>query len=644
MPFTSNVQDQQEKSQYYIGFPKGLNNVQDESLINDKNVSEASNVVLSVDGIKRRPGTTKVFNDDSATYIYGLSPFYKKTTSSRNLVRVANGRLQHLVSDVWTTVDDSVVFQDNLCNFVQARDKLFTYNGVDKLRYYDGTTITEYTEIVTPTGLAVSAEGTTGAEPYSYRVNSFNSTGASAGCTAVAITDGNATLSVTNYNALTWTAVSGAVGYNVYGRTSTGYGEVFLATVYTNSYNDTGADSLATGTPCPENNNSGGIIGKVGIYTMGRQFVAGVTEGGTYYPTRIYYSGTIANIDAFTGGEFGGGWVEVYSNDGGEIVDVKPFQNGVLVIKTNGLFKFYFTSEGLPSLEEITRGHGGVSSRSCQIIDNDIVYVAQKDNRLAVMTVGQQAQYVGDQLRTNDISIFISEALNNADRASIEKIATFYFDYKFGFSYAREGYTENRNGYVLDTRFGGWVEWDGLPMKNGHYITYDDGDTVHLYGASNSDGYVTELFKNEINDNGSAFTSVVTTKSFNLGMFNVEKIFRNPTLWFKYISGGAIRLEIFVDGTILAGTAELSSASGGTMVGVELAGQALAGASVHQSAETTEGADLPKELDFLYQSRNIKFALIDTGKNNQWLFMGLNLLYSPLEGKPLNEMYRVQVS
>lgn len=643
MPFISNVQDEQEKSKNFIGFPKGLNTVQDESLVNDKNVTEAQNVIIEIDGIKRRPGSERVYDTGGASYVWGMSPFYKKTTNTRNLFRVANQRLQYLVSDEWTNVS-SLAFSDANANFVQARDKLFIYNGVDKLRYTNGTTITEYTAITTPVGLGVTATGTTGSNRYSYIITAFNSTGESIGSTAVTITNGNATLSSTNYNALAWTATSGATGYNIYGRTDSGFLQCYMATVYTNSYNDTGVDEPATTKPFPTENASGGIIGKYGIFTLGRQFVAGVTSGSTYYPTRIYYSGTLDRIDAFVGGEFGGGWVEIYANDGGEIVGLAPFQNGVLVLKTNGIYKFYFTSDGTPALEEITRGHGGVSFRSGQVIDNNYIYVAQKDNKLAVMTIGQQAQYVGDQLRTNDLSIFITDDLNNANRSELQNVASFYFDYKFGFTYAKQGDTENQSGYVLDTRFGGWVYWDGLPMQCTQYATYDDGDEVNLLGASNHDGYIIKLFKNETNDDGASYTSIVTTKSHNMDMFNIEKVFRNPTLWFKYISGGSIEVRIKTDGTILSGTATLSGTSSGTMVGVDLAGESLVGVSVYESTETSEGADLPQVLDILTFARTIKFSLIDSSTNSNWLFMGYNILYSPLDGKPLDDQYRVTVS
>lgn len=644
MALYSQVAEEAEKSKYFIGFPKGLNTLQDRSLVNDKNLIEALNVELVVDGVTRRHGTDKVFDDGGGSYVYGATPFYKRSAGTRQFVRVSNGKLQYLNSGAWTDIG-STAYTNTETHFIQARDLLFIYNGVDALTKYDLSTIATYTAVTTPVGLAVAATGGTGSTAYSYRVSAFNTSGESLACAAVAIANGvtKAELSTTKYNALTWTATAGAAGYNVYGRTATGFGEVYMATVYTNSYNDTGADSPAYTKPVPVANTSGGIIAKGGIFTLGRQFVYGVKEGSTYHPCRIAYSGTLNYIDSFTSNEFGGGWVDIYANDGGEITNIAPYQNGVVIWKTNGIFKLSFTSDGLPALTEITRSHGGVSGNSVQIIDNDMLYVGQKENRIAVWILGQQVNITSDTLRTNEVSVFVKPSLGNVNRTYLSKIASFYYDDKFGFTYTKQGETENSEGFVFDTKFGGWVKWDGPPMEQAFYVTYDDGTTNHLYGGANNSGYMWELFNNTINDDGTAFRSIVGTKNFNGDMFNVEKIWRNPVHWFKYISGGQLTCEVWTDGTNYQGTA-IFGAGGGGGVGIDLAGEALSGDFYSQVATVTEGADIPMEISTLKISRSIRFYLIDDGNNTNWLYMGLVLNYSPLIGKPLPEVNRVEIT
>jgi hypothetical protein len=719
MPFVNdNVNDEPEGSKYYIGFPKGLNTIQDKTLVDDKNLTLADNVMIVVDGITRRYGTTKQFDEASATKIYGSGVYYNRATATKKWIRAGAGKLQVFSGTAWSDIA-ATAYSNIKTRFVQANNKMFVYNGTDALSYYNGSTLTTYTALsdpsaptVTPTYSAVNnvtsitrssntatvttaaahglatgdyvtitgatqsdyngiyqitvlstttftytvantpvtpATGTItwgngGATSYSYKIVAFNSTGNTAASSAGSTTTGYKTLSSSNFNAVTWSAVTNATGYYVYGRTSTGYGYVYLATVYTNSYNDTGADTPTTTLQAPSDNTTAGIKAKGAIFTLGRQFAFGVTEGTTYYPTRLYYSGTVNNIDNFTSGEYGGGWVEIFANDGGEIVDIKPFQNGVIVWKTNGVFKFYFNTAGNPALQDITRSHGGVSFEGSQNIDNDYVYVGQKENRIFVASIGTQAQYGTDELRTNEISIFIESSLTDINRMYLSSICTFYYDNKFGFAYTRGSNTENDIGFVLDIRVGGWVRWTDDPMQATHYVIYDDGTTAKLYGGSNSDGYMIEMMRSQRNDSNASFRSSIGTKFVNNGKYDIEKIWRNPTLWFKYISGGTISLEVWVDGTNYVGSTLLSEDVGGAGTGMDLIGSFLAGGNYSTVTTQNSNADIVKEIQLIYLARSIGFYLIDDSANTNWLFQGFHLISSDLDGKPVQSTERVSLS
>lgn len=646
MPFTNlNVQDDPEQSRYYLGFAKGLNSIQEKTLLDNNQLSLATNVMLDVDGVTRRYGSKKVFDTASASKVYGQGVFYNKSTSIRKFLRIANSRLQYLNGLVWDNVS-SQVYSNLPTTFVQASGKIFIYNGTDPLTYYDGTSITTYTALSSLTGLAVAVVGTTGSTAYSYRVAAFNTVGETAACTAVAIANGNILLSSTNLNRLTWTIVSGATGYNIYGRTATGYSEVYLASVLGGSivtYDDTGVDDEAESKLPSEYNTTNGIKAKSAIFTLGRQFAFGVTEGSTYYPTRLYYSGTVLNIDSFNSSEIGGGWVEIDNNNGGEIVDIKPFDSGVIVFKDNGIYKFYFTSTGDPAIIEITKSHGGCSFLGSQFINNDYMFVGQIENRIAVFSLGYQANYSLGQIRTNEVSVFISESLNDINRLYLDNICSFKYDNKFGFAYTNASNTDNNIGYVIDTRFGGWVKWDSDPMEVTSYIIYDDGTNAKLYGSSNSDGYTIELFNQSRNDSGSAFVSTIGTKFFNDGVFDIDKIFRNPVLWFKFIDGGSINVQVYVDGNNLIGTASLSSSSGGSGFGMDLFGSSLFGDVYSSAVIVTLGADVARELTLLQIKRSIGFYLIDNQADTNWLFMGLHLQTTQLKGKPLQQNEKVTV-
>jgi hypothetical protein len=92
-----------------------------------------------------------------------------------------------------------------------------------------------------PTGLSLTQAGTAGTTTYSYRVTALNGSGETVS-NQVATSAGNAALTLTNYNVLSWTAVAGASSYNVYGN-SLG-GETLMKNIWagTTTYNDTGSD------------------------------------------------------------------------------------------------------------------------------------------------------------------------------------------------------------------------------------------------------------------------------------------------------------------------------------------------------------------------------------------------------------------
>lgn len=74
----------------------------------------------------------------------------------------------------------------------------------------------------TPTDLSVVPQGTPGSTSWGYSVTSFSATGETLECTEVLISNGAAVLNSTNYNRLTWGAVTGAVKYGIYRTTAGG--------------------------------------------------------------------------------------------------------------------------------------------------------------------------------------------------------------------------------------------------------------------------------------------------------------------------------------------------------------------------------------------------------------------------------------
>lgn len=116
--------------------------------------------------------------------------------------------------------------------------------------------------------VTVTNIGTTGATTYGYRVSAINSVGETLASSTVTTTTGNASLTGSNFNRVTWNRVVGATGYKVYGRTSGS--ELLMATTTTaNHFDDIGA--ITPSGALPLSNTTGYSSTRTSIGTLMKQ-------------------------------------------------------------------------------------------------------------------------------------------------------------------------------------------------------------------------------------------------------------------------------------------------------------------------------------------------------------------------------------
>lgn len=644
MPTTqSKISDPPLKDEVVTGFLGGLNSFQDESLLKDSELTEALNVLLSVDGLEPRPGTTQDFGSNSDSRTYGGFPYYK-SDGTREFLLMEGGKLYKKNGTGRTQIGSTTWNATARVNFVQARDLVFIFNGVDALSYYNGTTITTYTALTTPVGLALATAGTAGTTTYSYRVSAFNATGETLACTSVAIATGNAILDATNYIKLSWTAVTNATGYNVWGNRATGLGETYLATVYaagTDAYMDKGQDSPSTAILPPEANTTAGIICKYAVFAQSRIFAAGDPSN----LSRLYYSGVGAKITDFSFSETGGGATDIFKNDGAVIEDIIPFQGAVVVGKTNAIYRFSIAT-GIPTLEEITRSFGMIGFRAARHVENDVIFPTRKDGRLAFYSLGNQENYAAGVIRTNELSIKISKDLFDVNLQYLQYSAAYYFNNLYICSIPSEGSVVNDTTWVLDTRFGAWVPWTGFDVN--FYTEYTDtSGNQKLYYGSDSDGYVYEMFTEDRNDNGVAINVEWATKSFNQKVFHKEKLYYSPTFQFKDVTlSGAVSGDVILDGSIIEATFSVSSqTAGGSGVGAVFPGVLLPGDSPGGTSPVALTRDTIVEVDVSQQeARSIKYQFRSSTLNARFKFLSLAHSYEILGDRNLDQDQRVYAS
>lgn len=643
MKIVNKIQNPNKQDEIATGFLGGLNTFQDETVLKNSELTEAKNILLSVDGIEPRPGTLNFGGDGSDSSVKGAVGFYL-SNGTREFVRMSGGKLKKKTSStVWSQIGSATFDTSARMVFLQARDRLYGFNGVDPLFYYDGSTITEYTDLATPGTPTVTPTGTTGSTAYSYRISALNDVGETLAGVAGTTSTGNATLSASNYNAISWSAVAGATRYNIYGRTSTGIAEMYLDTVDTNAYLDKGQRDPSVTLLPPTGDSTVGIICKKGIFAISRIFAAGDPTN----PSRLYYSGAGDQLGKFsyftvasgsTYYDIGGGWIDVFKNDGSQIRDIMPFQGGVVIWKDNAIYKYSIdASTGQGRLEEITRSFGGISFYGSKHVENDIIFPAKKDGRLAFYSLGNQENYAGTILRTNELSIKIASRLTDINMAYLQFGAGFYFNNIYGCAITTSSSTTNNRIWCLDTRFGAWVYWEGISPNQ--FMTYVDTDgTEKLYACSESTGYMVEMFQDDRNDNGSAINVRYSTKSFNQKLFHKYKKYFNPTFQFKDVNqSGTLNGEIYLDGAILTSGFTINQQTAGGagvgvyMVGFDMPGDAPGGAV----ADSGISSDIVEEVKTVNKARSIKYNFTSSSVNLKYKFLSCSHAFYVLGEKNL---------
>ncbi len=638
------VKDIPEKTNYVYGFQLGVNKLQDESLIDDHELSDHRNGVILVDGVKKRQGSSR-FGSSSGSRVMGASPFYTSASSNNSwIIREGGTSLMYYnASNIPTAISGATMTTGKKTDFVMARDTLYVQNGTDpltKVTISGGVpTATVFTALTTPVSLTVTPTGSTGSTAYSYRVSAFNSVGETLACVSVRITNGNATLSSSNYNALAWTAVANATGYVIYGRkgvADNGLGETKMSTVTTNSYNDQGQDNPSVVILPQEGNTTSGLSGSLLEYALSRLFIAGDATN----PSRLYYSAGSTQIDDFSSA-YGGGFVDVAKNDGDSISAIKFFQNHIIVFKHRSIWQFDFTSTGLPQLTLITNEVGCESGRSVRILNNDLWFITKKDGRARVYSLGNIQNYFS-ALRTTEQSLKISQGsyLDAVSLNYLSNAAAFYFRNLYILAVTQTGTTNNRC-YVFDTRFNAWVGyWDGI-NPNALFSYLDSNGNEELYYCDETSGYIVKMFSGT-DDNGTAVSWKLQTKNFNQQLFDQYKIYRNPIFWFKDVANGSITGYIINDGIFTSTPFNISPITSGIGAGFDIPGTFAAGDSLG-AATTSANSDQPMEVITTKNYRSIKFELDDTNNASDFKFLGLSFRWTLLAGKPLPATNRIRV-
>jgi hypothetical protein len=335
----------------------------------------------------------------------------------------------------------------------------------------------------------------------------------------------------------------------------------------------------------------------------------------------------------------GGGSVDVFRNDGSIIRAILQFQGGVIIWKDNAIYKFSFTDTGLQRLEEITRSFGGISFRSCRHVENDILFAAKKDGRLAFYSLGNQENYASTVLRTNELSIKIASMLSNVNTEEMQHSCSFYFNNIFGCAVPTSSSSVNNRIWCLDTRFGAWVYWDGLTPNC--FSTYVDTDgSENLYYGDETSGLVKKMFELDRNDSGQPISVQWATKAYNQKSFMKVKKYLDPAFQFKNVTtSGALEGDIILDGVSVTTQFTVNQQStGGAGVGAMLFGGILFGDAPNgTNVDLQTSSDIPVIVNMVDYGRSIKYRFRSDSATARYKFISAATNYTILAGRKLDQ-------
>ena len=382
---------------------------------------------------------------------------------------------------------------------VQAKAKLYMYNGVNNLSYIklSDNSVNTYTSLATPVISSVVKSGMAGSAcTHYYRVTANNEVGESIASGVGSVTSGKirqSWIENTDYTTITWTAVPGATSYTIYyGDKATDTFELYtVAENATISFIDYGTLAENTFKLAPEGNSTEGAIFTWMYADAKNSQIFGVTK-----ENKLFYSapGT---------GDFspynGGGWVGIDEDGDTKLNYVDGFRNGkgdpVITVSARGAAGkgklFHVSFETLTVGDQVivypnvyeANGQSGTYAPRATLKERDSLYYF----------TGQDVRSTGTS--QNIVNILTTDTISQVIEPDLEKINLAHLHKSCGVSYRDRlyfalpvGSDENNEIWYLDlSRKNAWILRWPIPAKD-----------LWLYEDSNGNTHFCALVNNKV--------------------------------------------------------------------------------------------------------------------------------------------------
>ena len=513
----------------------------DSRRIVDDALKSSVNMVLEQNGVIRPRPSLKKYGPQPLGEILGElfeCKVVTGTTTTFYLVAMqvidGNGYVCYCKGEdsVWTKIATKTYDDEADAHFVQIGDKVIVMNGTDPLSYVDLTnwTITSFNKIDDPTNApTATATGLSGSGFVVYYTVTANSTiGETAASPSVSVamsTQRSAWDSSTQYVTLSWDAITGATGYNVYmGTSNDGGGSPVMYLIQSNidpaitSFKDDGSWAIDYIRLSPSYNSTAGPKTTRGAVVNGRLWLVGDTDNPYY----VWYGGDYGYELDFSNGTHGGGRVAVASGTKEVPVSVMPFRRGqgdstvvVLTQGSNGSGRRFQLNYSTVSYGEETQvvwtptedsGRDGTDSPDAVVVYNNSLFYPSRDG---FKTTGTMPS-LQNILSTRTISATIQDQVGLLKSSAMSKAVGIAYENRIYWSLP-VGSTENNRIWVYyPEQKGAWITSWYLNAKWLSLYNDNEGNTHFLLYCA--DGNIYELDRaNATSDNGTPFVTDMTS-------------------------------------------------------------------------------------------------------------------------------------
>lgn len=498
-------------------FSGGSNSLMDEARMSPKFAVDSTNLLQVQDAVWKTRWGTKYYGAEFPASPDGASE-YVKSDGSTELIVVSNGKAYKSTDGgAITEITGATFTAGTPCYFMQIAGFLYIANGTDDLARYNGTSLTAYTEISTPTNLAASLAASglaSGVYTYYAEVTALNEVGETTGSTEASISVNKLRDSwtpATDKVVWSWTAVSGVSRYQLYLADESG-DETLLTSISgenTSFIDDSSLDLNPYVIP-PEQNTTSAPKFK-SMCVSGNRIWATNDTGALY---TVYWSGTgqfMGNFSDF----YGGGWINLEKGGVEMPVAVKHYQSGlgegrptVLCKTPNGRGAVWQltiatatvgdSSFAIPSAMKVVGSFGTESIGGVVATTNDIAF----PNRKGWFGLGPEKNYYG-LLRTNERSSNIRPYWRSLVSSKIADVCAYFYDAKIFISVPTSASGNDRT-IVFDTEKSNWsVDWS---VGAKQFLEYTDTNSnTHFLFIPLSGTRLIELSENYQDDLGVPF-------------------------------------------------------------------------------------------------------------------------------------------